>query len=534
VKNLPLGIQNFREIVEGGHVYADKTQYIYSLLNVAKCFFLSRPRRFGKSLLLDTIAEVFSGDKEMSKGSFIYDTDYSFEKHPVLRLDMSRLDTESPEALKSAIMTVLEERARGEELDVAGSTPSIFFQFLIKGLHDKYGKGVVILVDEYDKPILDRLSDADVADKNRDVLRGFYGVLKAMDPYLRFVFVTGVSKFTKASIFSELNNLLDITLTERYANICGIAVDELEKYFGEHIRHLASRGDLGCFESLHNEILAWYDGYSWDGRTRVINPFSLLSFFAQERFSSFWYSSGTPKFLMDLIKRRPKGYTDLGNLEIGEWALDTFDIKRIEVEPLLFQTGYLTVKKILAERPLFYLLEIPNFEVRQAFNLHILAEFTESGVAYAESAYRSIQQALVTGNLQGMLETLRSLFASIPYELHIKKEAYYHSIFYAIINLLGFQTDAEVSVSGGRIDAVLEHDDKVYVMEFKYVNCPPDVTPEDKQELICKALDDGMEQLNKRNYAGKFEGSKKIIFKAAFVFLGKDNIEMRMEEAAKI
>jgi len=338
-----------------------------------------------------------------------------------------------------------------------------------------------------------------------------------------------VSKFTKASIFSELNNLLDITLTERYASICGIAVEELEKYFGKHIRFLASRSDFGSYESLCDEVLAWYDGYSWDGKKRVINPFSLLSFFKQGRFSGFWYSSGTPKFLMDLIKERPKGYTDLGNLEIGEWALDTFDIRRIEVEPLLFQTGYLTIKKVLDERPPAYLLEVPNFEVRQAFNLHILAEFTESSATFAESAYRRIKQALDEGNLQGMLEILKPLFASIPYELHIKKEAYYHSIFYAIIKLLGFKTDAEVSVSGGRIDAVLELSDKIYIMEFKYVDCPPDVTPEDKRELVNKALGGGMDQINKKDYAGKFKGSGKSIFKAAFAFLGRDDIEMLTE-----
>ena len=534
MKKMPLGIQNFREIIHGGYVYADKTQFVYSLTNDAKYYFLSRPRRFGKSLLLDTIGEAFSGDKELFKGLWIYNSDFGFEKHPVLRLDMSRTATESPETLKASLLTVLGETADGEGLDVAGSAPSDFFQFLIKGLHDKYGQRVVVLIDEYDKPILDRLSDIDVAEANRDVLRGFYGILKPMDQYLRMTFITGVTKFTKTSIFSELNNLFDITLTERYANICGIEVGDLEKYFGGHIAHLSSRSDLGRHGNLHDEILAWYDGYSWDGKTRVINPFSLLSFFKQERFSSFWYSSGTPKFLMDLIKGRPRGYADLRNLEIGEWALDTFDIRRIEVEPLLFQTGYLTVKDVLTKwAPPSYLLVIPNFEVRQAFNLHVLAEFTESGAVFAESAHKRIRQALDDGDLQGVVVALKSLFASIPYELHIGKEAYYHSIFYAIMNLFGFDIAAEVSVSGGRIDATLELQDKAYVIEFKYEGCEPDASPEHKQALSAKALDDGIKQIKDRGYADKYAGSGKTVHLAAFAFLGRDEIGMRSEVIAK-
>jgi len=303
-----------------------------------------------------------------------------------------------------------------------------------------------------------------------------------------------------------------------------------EPHFGGHIERLSTLDKFSHYGNLFDEILAWYDGYSWDGKTRVINPFSLLSFFVQKRFSSFWYSSGTPKFLTDLIKGRPRGYTDIRNLEIGEWALDTFDIRRIEVEPLLFQAGYLTVKEVITKwDPPSYLLEMPNFEVRQAFNLHILAEFTESGSAFAESAYKRIRYALEAGDLQGMLAALKPLFASIPYELHIGKEAYYHSIFYAIMNLLGFDIHAEISVSGGRIDATLELSDKAYVMEFKYEGCNPDTAPEEKQKLFEKALNDGLEQIKDRGYADKYAGSGKTVHLATFAFLGRDEIKMRSE-----
>ena len=350
------------------------------------------------------------------------------------------------------------------------------------------------------------------------------------DPYLRLTFITGITKFSKTSVFSGLNNLRDITLSRKYANICGIPTEDLCRYFGEHIEYISSLDEFCGYDSIHDEILSWYDGYSWDGKTRVINPFSLLGFLSEERFSSFWYASGTPKFLLDLIKRRWNGYTGLSNPEMGEWELDTFDIKKMEAEPLLLQTGYLTVKEILPDpAPAVYLLGIPNFEVRFAFNLHILAEFTESGGSLATTAYRRIKESLKTGDLQAMLETLRSLFASIPYQIHMSHEFYYHSIFCAMMNLLGFDIDAEVSVSGGRIDATLELDDKVYIMEFKYKGCDPEATPEGKRKLFDNVLEEGMKQIKDRGYAKKYIGSGKTIYLAAFAFLGRDNIEMRTE-----
>ena len=530
MKRLPLGIQNFRKIVENDYVYVDKTQFIFSLINDSSYYFLSRPRRFGKSLLLDTIAEAFGGDRELFKGLYIYDSGYGFEKHPVLRLDMSNIANETPEMLKNSLSTALRKHANDEKLGIMGDAPSDMFKTLIEALYKKYDKRVLVLIDEYDKPILDRLSNADTVEANRDVLRGFYGVLKSMDPFLRLTFITGITKFTKTSVFSGLNNLRDITLSEKYAGICGIAVEDLDGYFSEHITNIAESGKMGGYGDIRDKILSWYDGYSWNGTNRVINPFSLLSFFSDERFSGYWYASGTPKFLLDLIKTRPRGYTDLKNLKIGEWSLDTFDVRRMEVEPLLFQTGYLTVKEILPDpEPPVYLLDTPNYEVRMAFNLHLMAEFTESGASFAESSYREIRAALETGNLRNMLSTLRALFASIPYQLHISKEAYYHSIFYAIMNLLGFDIDAEVSVSGGSIDATLELGDKAYVIEFKYKDCSPDVSPEDKRKLFDKALEEGMKQIEDRGYASKYEGSGKTVYRAAFAFLGRDDIEMALQ-----
>ena len=529
MKRLPVGIQNFRKIIDGGYVYVDKTRYVYNLLNDSNYYFLSRPRRFGKSLLLDTIAEVFGGNKELFKGQWIYDSDFTFEKHPVIHIDMSNIASETPETLKYALSDALSERIAREGLHIATEVPSVAFKNLIMALSKKYNTAVVVLIDEYDKPILDQINRFEAAEANREVLRNFYGVLKSMDPYLRMTFITGVSKFTKTSVFSDLNNIRDITMSGKYSCICGITISDLNEYFSEHIEHLSAFDKHKSKADLCSKILSWYDGYSWDGEERVVNPFSLLSFFTEEKFSNYWYTSGTPKFLIDLIKNREEGFTNLQNLDVSEWALDSFELRSIEVEPLLFQTGYLTVKSIQPNsEPPIYIMGMPNYEVRIAFNLNILAEFTERGGRVTESAYRRMLESLEAGDLQSVLETMRSLFSSIPYEIHMKHEFYYHSIFYAVMNLLGFNIDAEVSVSGGRVDAVLELSDKVYIIEFKYEHCERDAPQENKQELFEKTLERGVKQLQDRGYANKYTGSGKEVIQAAFAFLGRDNIEMRV------
>ena len=530
MKKLPLGIQNIREIIEGDYVYIDKTQYVCNLLNDAKYYFLSRPRRFGKSLLLDTIGEVCKGDKELFKGLWIYDSGYDFIKYPVIRLDMSNIVNNTPTMFEESLSHELRHLIRDEGFDLTSDRPADLFKSFIKALSNKYNQKVVVLIDEYDKPILDHLLDIETAEANRTVVRGFYGVLKSMDPYLRFTFITGVSKFTKTSIFSEVNNLLDITMQEKYANICGIPIGDLDEHFHEHIEELALRPNFSRYTSLRDEILAWYDGYSWDGATRVINPYGLITFFLQGRFASFWYSSGSPKFLLDMIKKRPEIFANLSDYRMIEWTMDVFDVENIQPAALLFQTGYLTVREALpSPGSAGYLLAIPNREVREAFNLHIMSELSEKGPDAAQSAYWDMYDALQSGNLQRMLVILKSLFAAIPYQLHINREAYYHSIFLAVMNVLGFDVDAEVSVSMGRIDAVLELADKIYIMEFKYRDCPPDTAPEIKQKLLEELSEDGLRQIREKDYANKYITSGKKVIQAAFAFIGRDDIAMKSE-----
>ena len=529
MKKLPVGIQSFKDIIVDNYVYVDKTQYVYSLISGVKYYFLSRPRRFGKSLLLDTIGEVFKGDKELFAGLWIHGSDYGFEKHPVIRLDMSNISNATPEIFNMSIAAELRKRIAEEGLVISCEIPSDMFKSLIEGLYKKYNKRVVVLIDEYDKPILDHITDVEKAEANRAALRGFYGVLKSMDPYLRLTFITGVTKFAKTSIFSGLNNLSDITLDEDYANICGITIDDLDKYFGEHIKHLSITKKTES-NILRDEILKWYDGYSWDGEVKLINPFSLLSFLTKKRLSGFWYSTGSPNFLTDLIKEKPAAYTNLKNLIFSEEMLDYVNIDRISVEPLLFQTGYLTVQEVITDSDgVSYRLRIPNFEVKRAFNIHVLSAMTENDDVDTGNARREMLEALLRGDLQKTLDLLRGLFASIPYELHVDVEAYYHSIFYAVMNVLGFDIDAEVSVSKGRIDAALELADKVYVMEFKYKGCPPGAGPEEKKKIFDDALDEGMAQIKGRGYHEKYAGSGKTVYLAAFAFLGRSDIEMSLE-----
>jgi hypothetical protein len=287
-------------------------------------------------------------------------------------LDMGKMANDSPATLKKSLVLELERQLKAEGLKTAGRHPSDNFVHLIESLCAKHGQRVVVLIDEYDKPILDHIARPEIAESNREVLRGFYGILKSMDQYLSFTFITGVTKFTKTAIFSGLNNLLDITLMKDYANICGIAVDELGSYFSDRINELSTSNGFTDIASVHDEILNWYDGYSWDGESRVINPFSLLNFFRQKMFSGFWYASGAPNFLIDLIKEDPGQFENFRSSKMTEFMLDAADLNKLDPESIMFQAGYLTVKSVdySMGSPIYHLV-MPNLEVREAFNLQI-------------------------------------------------------------------------------------------------------------------------------------------------------------------
>jgi hypothetical protein len=466
MKKLPLAIQTFSEIIKDGYLYVDKTQQIAELIQ-AKYLFLSRPRRFGKSLLVSTLSEIFSGNKALFQGLYIYDK-IEWQPHPVILVDFNGISYSNEDVFKASLLTFLDDVAA--EYDVVLSKTFIKDKFaeLIKKIYEKTQQKVVILIDEYDKPIVDFMDDIEKATKNREILRDFFGVLKYSDAFLRFVFLTGVSKFSRVSIFSDLNNLRDITLSKQFATLLGYTQPELEHYFDKYIQNLCF--ELGMKKAyLLTQIKIWYNGYSWNAKDRLYNPFSILNLFAEQRFSNYWFASGTPTFLIKLIKKTQRDVTTFENKKISELIFDSYNIENMNIFALLFQTGYLTIAEIDKKaRTPQYILNYPNFEVKQAFITYLFESLTQNELEEVQPAAENLRIYLQEENLDGFMNIIRALFAKIPYPLHIEKEAYYHSLFYMILVLMGVEIDLEVLTDKGRIDGVLAFTDKIYLIEFKY------------------------------------------------------------------
>ena len=489
MKKLPIGIQEFSKLREGGFLYVDKTEFVYNLINSASYYFLSRPRRFGKSLLLNTIKEVFKGNKELFEGLWIYDK-IEWEEYPIIKISFSSVDYFNL-GLEKAIDSMLEDIAKDYDIVFEKQSFSSRFKELIQKLSSN--KKVVILIDEYDKPIIDYIDDIPQADENRKILKSFYSVIKDSDNYIRFFFVTGVSKFSKVSIFSDLNNLNDITLDENYSVITGYTQEELEYYFPEYINSVEKKYK-GIFADIIAEIKKWYNGYSWDGSTYVYNPFSILNFFAKRAFRDYWFSTGTPTFLMKMIKDKRYTTFDIENKTIFEDELDKYEITRISLIPLLFQTGYLTIKSHNIRNQTIR-LNFPNREVNRSFSIHLLAELNDGHIDKASSALYQIMQSLENNETEKFIELINSLFKGISYIIADNKEKYFHSIFYLIVKLLGFTIETEVMTIDGRIDTVITTDKYIYIIEFK-------------AGQDAKAA---MEQIKEKEYHKKYLTDKKSI-----------------------
>jgi hypothetical protein len=487
MKRLPIGIQSFKKIREEDYYYVDKTNFV-KLLEKGGYYFLSRPRRFGKSLFLDTLKEAFSGKRELFKGLFLYDNWDWDKSYPVIKIDLSLALSDRPEKLEYSLNSFLEDIAKEHSLNLEKAYPSHRFEELIKKLVERYKEKVVVLIDEYDKPILDRIEDIDSARANREVLKKFFEVLKPSDPYLKLVFLTGVSRFSKVSIFSGLNQLNDITLDERFSSICGYTQEEFENVFEDRLEGI----DL-------EEVKRWYNGYAWLGEP-VYNPFDILLFLDKKAFRPYWFETGTPTFLIKLFQKHRYFLPGLENLEVGEELLSNLDIDFIFPENLLFQSGYLTIKESyqIAGKN-YYVLSYPNFEVRVSFNDAFLTHLMSPAVK--DRAELGIVRALEKGDLGKIEEILYSFFASIPAEWYRKNEieryeGFYASVVYALFNGSGLQTITEDAGSTGRIDLTVIHRGKVYVMEFKVV----------EGEAEGKALKQIRERRYFEKYLGKYEG----------------------------
>ncbi len=461
MKTYPLGVQTFSEVIERNLLYIDKTKAINHLIK-GKYNFYARPRRFGKSLMLSTIKSLYEGRKDLFKGLWIENERDWSKTNPVIHLSFSGINYQN-KTLEEGISHELSILASRHEISLKNEFAKDKFKEFIVALAEKKGK-VVLLIDEYDKPIIDYLGKRiELAETNRSILKTFYSVIKDCDPYIEFLIITGVSKFSKVSIFSELNNLTDITFHPRYSTLTGISQDELEKYFKEEIEELAEENNL-TIEALKEEIRRWYNGYSWNGKTFLYNPYSLLSYFDFGEFKNFWFETGTPTFLLELMSSQKM--VKLENVEVGAATFSSYSIKHLQLIPLLFQTGYLTIKEKKSNG--LYVLSYPNLEVRSSLLQNIIGFFGHTDSSYSTPTVIHLRQAFEDKKLEHLIRLIKSIFKNIPNQIFkAKGEFYYHSLIYLVFFYLGEYIESEINTNDGRLDAVVKTTNYIYVLEFK-------------------------------------------------------------------
>ena len=488
MKKLPIGIQTLRNIIEGHFAYVDKTGIAYQLIENGRYYFLSRPRRFGKSLFLDTLAEIFKGSKELFKGLEIYDKWDWEQKHPVIKISFGIGDFSCAAGIQKRISFLLKESCRRNGLPEPPDDYSL--TQLILDLNEDSGEQVVILIDEYDKPILDNITDSEKAITAKTTLRDFYGSIKECDEYIRLVFLTGVSKFSKMNLFSGLNNLEDITLKKEYATIAGYTQHDLETVFAEHLK-----------DADMEMVKRWYNGYNYFGPA-LYNPFDILLFISNScDFRSYWWETGNPAFLIEKLKEQKFYIPDLENLMVEEKTLSFFDVDKIDLIALLWQTGYLTfAEKVPRSGRMYYRMRVPNIEIQGSLNELFLQYLSDLNGMSAGKEIQAID-AMAEGSPDKINEALHALFAAIPYSNYVNNiianyEGYYSSVVYTFFAALGFDIVAEDTTNKGRIDLTVKTDDSIYIIEFKL---------DSKESAI--------HQIKERGYSEKYlaEGKKTFL-----------------------
>ena len=512
-RKLPIGIQSFKDLREKRFLYVDKTEYLFQLVNNGKVYFLSRPRRFGKSLFLSTLAAYFLGQKELFKGLYlekaeaeqaVQENRAAWQAYPVLYLDFNTGQYELSGALDETLSYFLDTEEPKYNLQKNSFSHAKRFTSLIQAAYQQTGKQVVILVDEYDKPLLQTMGVNEALNEHyRNMLKAFYSVIKTCDQYIRFAFLTGVTKFSKISIFSDLNNLRDISMEEDYAGICGITQEELEANFQSEIQALATRQDLTYQQALA-ELKQWYDGYLFHQAGKgMYNPYSVLSALVKREIKSYWFSTGTPTFLVNYLKEAHYYIPDLdGKVELNEEELETYRAVAEDALPILFQAGYLTIKEYISDVRL-YRLGFPNDEVRYGFLRNVLpaysaVPFTQGGAWVARFVQDSRE-----GQVDSFMERMQSLIAGIPYdnftEENLKlREQNYQAAVYLIFKLMGQFVQTEVHCSTGRADCVVITVDTVYIFEFKLSGNG--------------SAEDALNQIKENRYAEQYKAdSKKIV-----------------------
>ncbi len=472
MKKLPIGIQSFEKMRKAGYVYLDKTREMHNLVTGGEYYFLSRPRRFGKSLLVSALRCLFEGKKDLFNGLWIEDR-WEWEKHPIIVIDFNGIMIDTPENFHTSLENTLSDIGAEYGIKLRKQLLKEKFKELILRLREKVGNDVVILVDEYDKAIISHIGLGDerleIAKRNRDILKEFYGVIKEADVanVTRFVLLTGVSKFSRVSIFSELNNLADITMDARYCTMLGITDEELGNYFAEHMENMSAKHEIRR-EEVTEKLKDYYNGYRFSKKDiKVYNPFSILRCFDEGDFKNYWFETSTPTFLVNLIKEKDYYVPDIDKLELIEEGFSTYDIENLKIESLLFQTGYVTIRDV--NEP-FYTLGYPNHEVRQSFTGMLFESASALGGKGRTTGIKAVI-ALRDGEIEKFIEGMRSIYSEIAYSLHPRsgqvKENYYHTIFYLVLSMSAVDVNSEVLTSKGRIDLVVEFRDRVYIMEFK-------------------------------------------------------------------
>ena len=462
----PIGVQGFEKLRTDGYVYVDKTEYLYRMVNEGNCFFLSRPRRFGKSLFLSTLHNYFEGKKELFEGTYVGEHEAQWLKYPVLKLDLNAENYTDAEKLEGVINDFLSTQ---EEL--YGTRPSetslgLRFQGVIRRACEITGRRVVILVDEYDKPLLQAIGRPDIQDAMRGVLKGFYGALKSMDEYIKFAFLTGVTKFGKVSVFSDLNNLRDISMSPQYSGICGISEEELIGTFHDSIDDLAAYNGMTYDECLAT-LRRNYDGYHFEENScGMYNPFSVLNTFANNKFGSYWFETGTPTYLVNLLQRHEWNLRDMETSEVSPDILNSIDSENSNPIPVIYQSGYLTIKEY-NKRFDEYVLGFPNKEVEEGFVKYLAPYYLSREKRKTVFDVRNFVKDVERGKAESFCQRLKALFSDTPYELVRDLENHYQNIVWVVFKMLGFYTQAEYHTSQGRIDLVIKAPGYTYVMEFK-------------------------------------------------------------------
>jgi hypothetical protein len=516
-RNFPTTTHSFPLMINSGAIYVDKTAFIIPLVEKeAKAYFsLSRPRRFGKSLFVKTLEQVFLGNKELFKGLYIYDK-IEWEAYPVIRLSMDRIGFKDI-GLENALFETINNIAKKEHIVLENTSYSTRFSELIEKMYQKYNKGVVILIDEYDKPIINYIEKGGSAqaEANRDILKAFYGIMKDNGDFIRFSFITGVSKFAKVSIFSDLNYFTDLTLDTRFNNICGFTEAEIRKYCYAGLDDLAEK-EGKTVDEIMVKIRAWYDGFSWNAKEFVYNPFSTMHLMDSLDFKNYWFDSGTPSFLVKLINKSHQ--YEVNNIRISSSAYEWHDLENLDYVSIMLQTGYLTFKKHLTEQN--YVVGYPNREVENSFSEMLLGGYLNRHHAHTTTTVLDIQEAFDNHNLEGVITILKNMFKVLPAPFFkedrevldkdgntktVKKsvgESFYHAIIYLVFKILGIYMHVELITQNGVLDAVVETESHIYLFEFK----------KDRK------ADAAMEQMNRNKYADHYALSKKQIYLVGVCF----------------